>query len=656
MASHPTRAARALGTALTAAVIALPLAAQNTDSLAATNQRIFAPLRLPEATQVRLGSGAPGPEYWQQHVDYRIRATLDPDAHRVTGSEVVTYTNHSPDTLSALWFQLDQNLFAPQSRGALVNAANRWRGSFADGGDHLTRVEVVQDGQRYTPERLVNDTRMKVTLTQPLPPGGHLDVEVDWNFVVPEYGADRMGRFHAEKGWIYEVAQWYPRVYVYDDVDGWNPMPYIGQGEFYLEYGNFDVTITAPRNLIVVGGGELQNPDEVLTATERQRLERARTSTQTVSIISRGEAGTGATRPSGNGPLTWHFALHNARDFTWAASAAFIWDAAGWDGTLLQSVYPAEGIGTPDNPGWEQSTQFLRHTISYYSTQWFRFPYPVATNVAGVVGGMEYPGIVFCSVRSRGQGLFGVTDHEFGHTWFPMVVGSDERRYAWMDEGFNTFINHYSNIDFYGDSAQRSARTSAQYIAGRMQEPIADQPIMTWPDMIRPEGLGFLAYRKPGYGLVLLREEILGPDRFDAAFRHYIAEWAFKHPKPRDFFRAMEESSGENLDWFWREWFYGTGTLDQAVDSVAMNADHHPAVYLSNRSQLVMPVSLAIEYADGHVVHQKLPVEIWYLSDDFMLPLDSDAMPVRVTVDPESMMPDMNRTNNTWQSMAHTQD
>ena len=639
------------------AVATIPAAAQSADPVQRTNQAVFAPLGVPGANDMRLGTGMPGPRYWQQRADYRIQATLNPSDHRVTGSAVIAYTNNSPDTLDALWLQVEQNLFAPDSRGALVNAANRWRGSFAAGGTRVTRIAVVQGGRRYTPEHWVNDTRMRVALAEPLAPaGGQLSVEVEWSFIVPEYGADRMGRFHAERGWIYEMAQWYPRLYVYDDVRGWDPMPYLGQGEFYLEYGDFDVSITAPREFLVMGSGELLNPDQVLTATQRQRLAEARRSDQTVTIVSQREVGTPASRPAGTGPLTWHFQIRNARDFAWAASAAFIWDAAHWEDVLLQSVYPAEGLGTVDNPGWERSTEYLRHTIGYYSTQWFRFPYPAATNVAGVVGGMEYPGIVFCGVGARGQGLFGVTDHEFGHTWFPMIVGSDERRFAWMDEGFNTFINHYSNLAFYGDSALRSVRTTAGYIADRMQEPVADQPIMTTPDMVRPEGLGFLAYRKPGFGLILLRETILGPQRFDAAFRHYVAAWAFRHPQPADFFRSMEEGSGEDLSWFWREWFYRTDLLDQAVDSVALSADRHPQVFLSNRAGLVMPVTLEIALADGRVLRRTLPVEIWMLGNTFVLPLEGDALPTRVTLDPDTALPDVDRQNNLWRALTPTRD
>ncbi len=613
-----------------------------------TNQEMFAPWPMPPASETRLGSGAPGADYWQQRADYSIRVALDPAEHRVTGSEVIHYTNNSPDALAYLWIQLEQNLFAPGSRGALINSGSRWRGSFAEGGAKIQSVTVVQGGERHQAVTTVDDTRMRIDLPEAMAPDGStVDIEFEWSFAVPEYGADRMGRLETERGWVYEVAQWYPRLYVYDDIHGWNVMPYLGQGEFYLEYGNFDVEITAPRDFVVVGGGSLLNPAEVLTADQQRRMDQARVSDGTVAIISADEVGTPQSRPSGSGPLTWKYHLDSARDFSWAASKAFIWDAGGWDGVLLQSVYPREGLGTPDNPGWEHSTEYLRHTISYYSDQWFHFPYPVAVNVAGVVGGMEYPGIVFCSVNARGQGLFGVTDHEFGHNWFPMVVGSDERRYAWMDEGFNTFINHYSNLDFYGTDAQRNQRTQGTVIAGRMQEPIADQPILTFPDEIRGAGLGFLGYRKPGFGLIMLREVILGEARFKKAMRIYVANWAYKHPQPSDFFRTMEDVGGEELSWFWRGWFSSTELLDQAVAGVQETPDG-TAIHLQNRAGLVMPVLVAVEFDDGHVVHTKLPAEVWATGDDYTLVLDEPGAAVRVTLDPDGKLPDANTANNGW--------
>jgi hypothetical protein len=436
-------------------------------------------------------------------------------------------------------------------------------------------------------------------------------------------------------------------MYVYDDVEGWNPMPYLGQGEFYLEYGDFDVEITAPRDFIVVAGGELLNPEQVLAPEQLRRYRLAKASSETVAIVAPGEVGTPAIVPPGAGPLTWKFRIESSRDFSWAASKAFIWDASGWQGVLLQSAYPHEGLGDAENPGWERSTEYLRHTIPFYSEEWYRFPWPAAVNVAGIVGGMEYPGIVFCGVRARGQGLFGVTDHEFGHNWYPMLVGSDERRYAWMDEGFNTFINHYSNIDFYGPDASRTQRTQADYIAGQMQAPTSDQPIMTYPDLLRGDGLGFMGYRKPGFGLILLREVVLGEERFKKAMRTYTANWAFKHPKPADFFRTIEALSGEQLSWFWRGWVHTTELLDQSVVEVEQ-AEDGTAIHIRNEAGLVMPVLLTAEMSDGRTITKKLPVEIWARGDDFTFNLSEPGTVVKVTLDAEHRLPDVDRANNQW--------
>ncbi len=608
---------------------------------------VFEPLNLPVPSLQRMASGEPGPNYWQQRVDYRIRATLDTTTYRITGSEIITYTNNAPLALQELWLQLDQNLFAAGSLGdALIEPGSRWRGAFEGGGFQITRIEVVQQGRRYTPNYLIEDTRMRIDLEMPLPAqGGQVQLEIDFSFIVPEYGADRMGRLRVAQGTVYEIAQWYPRLYVFDDVNGWNVAPYLGQGEFYLEYGNFDVEITVPRNFIVVATGELLNPAEVLTEEQQARLAQARRSAETVYIIRPEEVGRPETRPAGEGPLTWHFRAENVRDFAWAASQAFIWDAASWQHVLLMSVYPKEGLGTPEQPGWEHSTRYLRHSIAHYSEMWYPYPYPVAINVAGIVGGMEYPMIVFCSVRARGQGLFGVTDHELGHTWFPMIVGSDERRYAWQDEGLNTFINYYAHQAFYGSASQRSQLMEADYIARLMQDTLLHQPIMTYPDRIRPQALGFVAYRKPGYGMRLLREYVLGPERFDRAFRAYIHRWAFKHPQPADFFRTIENVAGEDLDWFWRGWFYSTDLLDQAIDSVRV-AEGQTRLYLHNRQGLVFPVVVEATYADGRKARYRFPVELWATGTRQTVEIPGEA--VQVALDPDHLLPDVDRTNNIW--------
>ena len=624
-----------------------PASAQQADA-PAHNGATFAPLDLPQPNTHRTASGEPGPDYWQQRTDYRIEATLDPATHRLSGTETITYTNNSPHALDYLWLQLDQNLFAPDSRGARLQPPDtRWTGFFDGGGFDINRVDLIRGDVRMPASYLIDDTRLRIALERPMPPGGSsIRIEIDFAFTVPEYGADRMGRLDVAQGTVYEFAQWYPRLFVYDDVNGWNPMPYLGQGEFFLEYGTFDVEISVPRDFVVVATGELQNDAVVWTEEQRLRLGQALRSDETIAIIAEDEVGTPESRPIAEEMVTWIFHAEEVRDFAWAASQAFIIDAAGWEGTLLMSAYPREGLGTGGETGWEASTQYMRHTIAHYSEQWFRYPYPVAVNVAGVVGGMEYPGIVFCSVQARDQGLFGVTDHEFGHTWFPMIVGNDERRHAWMDEGFNTFINYYSNRAFYGDAAERSVRTAPETIAGRMQEPIADQPIYTYPDHLRRAGRGFLAYRKPGAGLILLRDYILGPERFDAAFREYIERWAYKHPQPADFFRTIEDVAGEDLTWFWRGWFFSTDRLDQAVVGVSAE-DEGVVVEITHREALLMPVVLALRYGDGTTERRRIPVEAFATSNTHRFHLARPDL-VGITLDPDGLLPDIDRSNNTW--------
>ncbi len=624
------------------------VAAQTMPPFPPDNREVFAPLDLPTPTDYRSAEGRPGPAYWQQQADYNIAVSLDPVTHRITGSVRITYTNNSPQPLLQLWLQLDQNAFAANSRSArLQTEESRWRGASDSGGYDISDVSVSRQGEFYAPEYFIDDTRMHISLAKPLPVGAVMDIMMTYSYTVPEYGADRTGRVDVEGGTVYQIAQWYPRVYVFDDVNGWNAMPYLGQGEFYTEYGNFNVEITTPSDFVVVGTGELLNPEEVYTSEQVKRLERARTSSETVNIIRDREVGREKSRPDDVPALTWKFRAENVRDVAWGASQAFVVDATSWENVLVMSAYPREAIGTEEKPGWERSAEYVRHSIKHYSETWFRYPYPVAINVAGIVGGMEYPMIVFCSMNARDQALFGVTDHEFGHTWFPMIVGSDERRYAWMDEGFNTFINYFSNLAFYGDQATRLSRYSADYIAGRMQEPIAAQPIMTYPDHIRQDGLGFLAYRKPGFGLLLLREYILGPERFDTAFKSYINQWAYKHPQPADFFRTIEQVAGEDLSWFWRAWFYGTDELDQEI-SMVRGAQEDYKVSVRHKTDLILPVELKVIFADGSSTLQRIPVEAFFKQDFVVVATSEDKEVVEIILDPDQRLPDINRDNNSW--------
>lgn len=629
------------------------LAQQTPQQVPDHNLESFDPIDFRDANEYRSANGSPGPDYWQQTADYQIDVALDTATNRVTGTETITYTNRSPESLERLWVQLEQNYFKPGSQGAAaVPADARFGGFFPEAGYDLSNLRLRRDGRTVTPDTLVDGTRMRVSLDEPLASGDSLQLSFDFSYTLPKDGADRHGWMEVDQGTVYQFAQWYPRMYVYDDVHGWNPLPYLGQGEYYLEYGTFNVNITVPRNMVVAATGRLQNPDEVLTETLRERLQKARNSSETVMIIDSTEVGAPDTRPSGEDRLTWQYEADRVRDFAWSTSSAFIWDAAtakaGNESVLAQSFYPKEGLGTDEKPGWEQSTEFVQHSVEFYSEFVAPYPYPNAINVAGRVGGMEYPQIMFCDVTSRGRSLFQVTDHEFGHTWFPMVVGSDERRWAWMDEGLNTFMNQYSALDYYGKGRvppEKVMAGLAKYVTKQMGSPMGDQPIMTYADRVRDNALGYLAYMKPGYGLMLLRQYVIGPRRFDSAFKAFFDRWAYKHPKPADFFRTIEEVTGDNLDWFWRSWFYETNTMDQAVDSVAVGDT--TTVTVEQRDQLMLPITVRLTYEDGSTERRRVPTAAFYTQDTNTLHVTNGSLQ-RVTIDPNQILPDMNRGNNTW--------
>ena len=619
---------------------------------ARTDTSPFRRLELPTPSLLREGSGRPGPEYWQQRVDYTIAVSLDTATHTIAGRETIRYTNRSPDTLRYIWLQLDQNIFRDDSRGALLNPPDaRFAARGFKGGFVLDGVRAVRPSERQTVRRTLktteNGTLMRVELDPALPPRGVTSLDIGYSFQVPEHGADRMGREQFPEGWLYEIAQWYPRLAVYDDVRGWNTEQYLGQGEFYLEYGDIDFAITVPRGFIVAGTGRLTNPLEVLTAQQRARLAHALHSDSTVAIIAKNEVGQPSARPAGAGAtLTWRFSAHNVRDVAWAAAPNFIWDASGWNGILMQSFYPpvADSI-------WRESTRMVRHSIKHYSEKWFAYPYPTAINVNGPVGGMEYPMIVFCANRRSREGLFGVTTHELGHEWFPMTVGNNERLYAWMDEGFNTFINIYSARTYFPDQSRLRARGQAEQWA-QFAATGHDEPGITPADRVTPELLGQVAYNKPATGLYLLRHAILDSTRFDTAFREYIQRWAFKHPTPADFFRSMEDGVGEDLSYFWRGWFLRTDVVDQAVDSVRTAKDSsgttYTAIYLSSPGGLPMPVDLRLTFADGSLENTRLPVEAWFEGNHFTYVRIFPKELVKVEIDPDKKFPDVRRQNNTW--------
>ncbi len=606
-------------------------------------------------TEIRSASGEPGPKYWQNKANYSIQATINPDDHTIKGTVAINYINNSPDQLRFIWLQLDQNIYRKDSRASATTTTQggRWaNGQFTEG-DEIKSVKLEVNGKLIEPKFSITDTRMQVWLPEVLKNNGAAaKIVIEYQFIVPEYGTDRMGRLKQKDGWIYEVAQWFPRVCVYDDLLGWNTNPYLGAGEFYLEYGDIDYAITAPSKMIVVGSGELTNPQECLTAEQLKRWNDAKNSDKTVMIRTADEVNNASSRP-GNPFTTWKFKCINTRDVAWAASTAFIWDAArinlpSGKKSMAVSVYAKESASRKDGNDWRRSTEFTKASIEFYSNYLFEFPYPAATNVAGIVGGMEYPGIVFCGAGATEGGLWGVTDHEFGHTWFPMIVGSNERKYAWMDEGFNTFINILSGESF--NNGEYYDPPGVGGMAGYMFGDKMDGLLNT-PEVLQQQNLGVAAYLKPGMMLYVLRTDVLGKERFDAAFKEYVRRWAFKHPTAWDFFHTMENVAGEDLSWFWRSWVINTWKFDVTVKEVsAIRGDikNGTSITIQLLEKMPMPVTVKITDVNGDMQTIHLPVEVWQRGDTWTFPVLTKAEVSEVVVDPGKHLPDINTANNKW--------
>jgi hypothetical protein len=607
----------------------------------------------------RSADGAPSPAYWQNRADYTLAVKLDTAGNEIQGTDIIRYTNNSPDSLHSLWLYLEQQTYRPDARSNYYTA-------FAGGGHtdgyRLESVKIRQGTVLTDADTVITDTRLQIRLKQPLAGhGGQITVEIRYHYVVPGDFGNRTDYTATRNGKIYEIAQWYPRMCVYDDRQGWNTLPFLGSGEFYCEYGDFDYRVTVPWDMIVAGSGELQNPQEVLTAKEQSRLNAARSSDATVMIRDIAEVGDPGSRPVHTGVLTWHFKMFNTRDVAFGASRAYIWDAArvnlpGGKKSLAMSVYPAESAG-PD--AWGRATEYLKVSMEYFSTQWFTYPYPVAVNEAGIAGGMEYPGIVFDGISDKGKVLYWVTAHEIGHNWFPMIVGSDERTYGWMDEGFNTFIDIYASDAF--NKGEFAPKRDDEYAPGGgnpvdeilavLKDPQAPS-MLTRADAVPEKYRHPMLYFKPALGLVLLREQILGKERFDYAFRRYIRSWAYRHPGPYDFFRTMDNETGEDLSWFWREWFFHNWSLDLAVQDVR-SASGGVDVTIANLDPMAMPATLELVWKDGTKQRIALPVETWLQGGVRTLHFAATQALAAVTIDPDHVLPDENRGNNGWKERGN---
>jgi len=637
-------------------------AANTNDTISSNYQpsELFSPIFYADkGNEFHSANGEPGPKYWQNRVDYQLKANLDTVAKTISTTENLSYTNNSPDALQYLWLQLDQNTYKKDARSNFATGAAPKPNQHTDG-YQFESVEISQNGKTEKADYIVTDTRMQIRLPIALAAaGGKITVLIKYHYVIPGDFGGRTDYFDTKNGRVYEIAQWFPRMCVYDDSHGWDTLPFLGSGEFYLEYGDIDYSVTLPADMIIAGSGELVNPAEVLTTKQISRLAAARNSDKTVMIRSANEVNDPSTRPVHKGTLTWHFKMFNTRDVAFGASKAYIWDAArinlpGGKKSMAMSVYPVESAG---DAAWGRATEYLKGSVEHFSAKWFVYPYPYAINEAGIAGGMEYPGITFDGLDAKGKELFALLAHEIGHNWFPMIVGSDERRYGWMDEGLNTFIDIYASDVF--NKGEYAPKRDGEYApkggnpADEIVPTISDPEavtIMTAADAVPEKYRHSITYYKTAFGLVLLREQILGKDRFDYAFRNYIHKWAYKHPQPDDFFKSMDNGAGEDLSWFWKGWFYNNLKLDLAViDAKYVDGDPKKGVQvtLANKEEMAMPFTVEVKLKDGSKQRIKLPVETWLENKaiTFIIPTTTEAE--SVTVDPDNALPDMNRENNT---------
>lgn len=650
---------------------------------------------LPTPNVYRTASGAPGSKYWQQRVDYNIQCELDEKNLRLTGSETVTYYNNSPDILNYLWFQLDENQHSSvnnanyQYSSAIpkdVNIAQvrKWEEAKTDNG-YGVNIASFTDASGKKLSYTVNRTMLRVDLPAPLKPGQQYVMKISWNYRITDrmsYGGRGGYEFFPEDGnYLFTMAQWYPRLCVYSDYHGWQNHQFANK-EFALTFGNFKVQFTVPADHVVGATGECQNYQQNLSAVQAARWQKAQTAKEPVDIVTLEEAKKAESSKS-TAKKTWIFKADNVRDFAWTSSRKFVWDAMPADiagkKVMCMSFYGKEAY-----PLYHQySTKVIEHTLRSYSGMTVPYPWPVAQSVEAS-NGMEYPMICFNFGRADKEGhyteavkngMIGVIIHEVGHNFFPMIINSDERQWSWMDEGINSFVEYLTEQAW--DSTFPSRRGPAKTIVEYMRSPKNQlEPIMTNVDNI--VNFGSNTYGKTAAGMNILRQTILGPKLFDYAFKTYAKRWAFKHPTPADLFRTMEDASGEDLDWFWRGWFYGIEPCDIAIDSVKymqadasaapsdpqlgiaadtartrVAAEHFYQVSFSNKGGMVMPIILQWTFEDGSTEMEKIPAQIWRLNEQKITKVFlKDKRATALQLDPRQETADIDTSNNTWKNFG----
>ena len=671
---------------------------------------------LPTPNEYRNGAGAPGSKYWQQNVDYQIDVTLDENTKSIQGQEIITYHNNSPIALDYLWIQLDQNIRKNNSKIELSTSDNVEEISTTkkaakklhlDGFNGGLNIELVSTMDETPLNYVINETMMKIDLTDPIQSGESFNFKIKWNYTLQDRmiygGRSGLEYFPEDDNYIFAVGQFYPRLCVFDDVEGWQNKQFTGVSEFALEFGKFEVNITVPDDYIVAATGVLSNKKDVLSKSQIERLAIASNSfDKPIHIIKENEAIENEKTKSA-GLKTWTFNANKVRDFAFAASRKFIWEAqavkTGEKNTLAMSYYPKEA-----NPLWElEALKAVKNALEFYSETCFEYPYPVAQVVSCASLAMEYPMISFDWGRARPDGSYTETTkfnmvesiiHEIGHNYFPMIINSDERKYEWFDEGINTFLENRAKTAKYDTFPPSKGEIPS--IINYMATGI-NQPIMTSVDQIKSEG--FVNYYKTAAAFVMLRELVMGPELFDTAFKEYCKRWAFKHPKPADFFRTMEDASAVDLDWFWRGWFYSSDYVDLSIENVTwykLNAEnkskkdiqtdfsegprsfnlkntpmsHYKEFYntvddegimkkfdgknlyeinFKNIGGLVMPLLLEFTFADNSKIRMNIPAEIWRLNEqETMKVFVFEKEVINIVLDPDGMTSDTNTLNNVF--------
>jgi hypothetical protein len=593
----------------------------------------------------RTETGVPGPLYWQQRVDYDIEVTVDPSTRQLTGHETITYVNHSPDTLRLVFLNLYQNLFAEgaqRTRWVPITGGMTVRAVMVDGVER----EVDPADNRHT---IQQGTVMGLRLPEPLLPGQTASLVIDWDFPIPTgQGIPRMGMVDESTG---QIAQWYPQLAAYDDLTGWDTGQYLSSGEFYLHYGTYDVAITVPAGTVVAATGTLQNPEQVLPGRIRERLALAEGSDEVVHIVTEDDFGPGgATRGDAGEWLTWRFHAENVRDAAFAFGDHYLWDATSGvvdEATGRRTMVYA--LFRPSAGTWVESAKMTKDAIEVFSRNVYPYTYPHITSTEGLVGGMEYPMLVFVRNFRNEETTHGVIAHELGHEWFPMMVGSDEGSYAWMDEGVNTFITVFAAEHYYPESTEREAvrNTYRDYTA---------QQNLTFDLMDPPDGVaagggstGILGYRHPATALLALRE-VLGHETFDRALTEYVDRWLYKHPSPWDFFNTFEDVVGHDLDWFWVPWFYGVGASDQGIESVEV-VGGRVRVEVRNAGTVLSPIRARVTTESGETVMAEAPATVWFDGSRVVTvsaPVEGGV--ARVELDPEGLFADIDPDNDVWES------